>query len=147
MSSIDCIDEIEIHAPIEAVFEAVKDYPNWTQWNPAYKCELLNTQDVVEGSEIRHQYGYKPFLLSDFIRRIDKIDSPDRLEESYISGAIVGKGTWHFKESNGRTKAAFHCQVKGNNGLSRMTFRLSGASSHKVVYAGILKKLKSFCEQ
>ena len=147
MSSIDCIDEIEINASAEKVFEAVKDYPNWTRWNPSYKCELLNTQEVVEGSEIRHQYGYKPFLLSDFVRRIDKIDSPERLEESYISGAIIGKGTWHINESNGRTKVAFHCQVKGNNGLSRMTFKLSGARSHKVVYAGILRKLKNYCEQ
>lgn len=146
MSSIDCIDEIEIDASVERVFETVKDYPSWTQWNPAYKCQLLNTQDVVEGSEIRHQYGDNPLLRSVFIRRIDKIEAPSKLEESYISGPIIGKGTWHIKESNGRTTVAFHCQVKGNNALSKLVFKLTGDRTHKSVYAEILRKLKNFCE-
>ena len=146
MPAIDCIDEIEIDANVEKVFETVKNYPGWTDWNPRYKCQLLNADVVAEGTEIRHQYGSK-LLGFDFVRRIDKIEASFRMEESYLTGPVIGKGTWLFSQSNGPTTVAFHCQVKANNWVSNLTFKLSGDKTHKAVYAGFLKKLKSFCEQ
>lgn len=146
MAAIDCIDEIEIDASVEKVFETVKNYPRWSDWNPRYRCQLMNSEVVAEGAEIRHQYGSKPMGF-DFVRRIDKIEPYSRLEESYVTGPIIGKGTWLFSELSGRTNVAFHCQVEGNSWLSNLTFKLSGDKTHKAVYAGFLKKIKSFCEQ
>jgi len=146
MSSIDCIDEILINAPIEKVFDTVLDYPNWKQWIPIYKCYLQNSDSVKEGSEIRHQYGYKPFIISDFVRRIDKVDTNKRLSESYISGGLLGKGTWYFTESNGKTKAAYHCQVTANNLFNNLTFKFLGSKAHQNVYEPLLIKLKNHCE-
>ena len=146
MTAIDCIDEIEIDASVEKVFETVRNYPRWTDWNPRYRCQLINSDVAAEGTEVRHQYGSMPMGF-DFVRRIDKIEASSRLEESYVKGPILGKGTWLFSELNGRTTLAFHCQVEGNSWLSNLTFKLSGDKTHKAVYAGFLKKLKSFCEQ
>ena len=73
MPFIDCVDEIEIDAPVSVVFEVVANYPQWQQWNPIYRCELIKEDRVVVGAQLRHRYGYKPFILSDFVRQIDTI--------------------------------------------------------------------------
>jgi hypothetical protein len=135
MTAIDCIDEIAIDASVEKVFETVRNYPRRTDSNPRYRCQLINSEVVAEGTEVRHQYGSMLMGL-DFVRRIDKIEASSRLEESYVKGPILGKGTWLFSELNGRTTVAFHCQVEGNSWLSNLTFKLSGDKTHKAVYAG-----------
>lgn len=146
MPSIDCKDEIRISAPIEKVFAVVSDYPNWKKWIPIYKCYLLNSDSVNEGSEIRHQYGYKPVIISDFTRRIDKIEPNQEISESYIAGGLLGTGIWQFREEGTDTIASFHCMVRSNNLLNSIMFLLLGKNAHRSVYEPLLLKLKRYCE-
>jgi hypothetical protein len=144
--SIDCKDEIEIDAPIEKVFDVVFDYQNWNQWIPIYSCYHLGQGEIGVGSKVHHQYGYKPLILGDFVRSIDAVSQYEWLEESYIDGGLIGKGVWHFKESDNRTIASFHCIVRSNKLLTHLSFILMGKMAHRSVYGPLLKKLKAHCE-
>lgn len=146
MPSIDCKDEVRIDAPTGIVFKVVSDYPNWKDWMPIYKCYLLNSDIVKEGAEIRHQYGYKPIIISDFVRRIEKIESNIAIHESYISGGLLGKGVWQFVQEGNETVASFHCMVTSNNLLNSLLFLIMGKRAHRNVYEPLLQKLKAYCE-
>lgn len=147
MPYIDCLDEIEINAPASAVFDVVSNYPEWEKWIPIYKCHLLNSDTIGVGTQVHHQYGYKPIILSDFIRRIDAIDENHSIEESYISGDLLGKGIWQFKEVSNKTLASYHCMVKSNKPFAHISFLLMGKMAHRNVYKPLLEKLKAHCER
>jgi ribosome-associated toxin RatA of RatAB toxin-antitoxin module len=146
MPSIDCIDEITINAPASVVFDVVSNYSHWKQWIPIYNCSLLNSQQVEVGAKIHHQYGYKPFILSDFIRKIDAIEANELIEESYIEGDLLGKGCWRFIDNNNKTVVSYHCVVTSNTPLAHLSFLLLGKMAHRSVYKPLLKKLKKHCE-
>ena len=146
MPYIDCSDEIEIDAPASVVFGVVLNYPNWKQWIPVYNCTPIDSQSIEVGAKVHHQYGYRPLILSDFIRSIDAITPSQSIEESYIEGDLIGKGVWRFKEKNNKTIASYHCMVKSNKLFAHISFLLMGEMAHRNVYKPLLKKLKSHCE-
>lgn len=146
MPYIDCIDEIEISAPVSTVFETVLNYPNWKKWIPIYKCSLIEGTNIEVGAKVHHQYGYKPIILSDFIRSIDSINPNVKLEESYIDGDLLGKGVWRFQEKNGNTIVSYHCMVNSNKLFAHISFLIMGKMAHRNVYKPLLKKLKVYCE-
>ena len=146
MPSIDCLDEIEINVPVAVVFDVVSNYSGWNQWIPIYNCSLLDSQSFEVGATIRHQYGYKPIIFSEFIRSIDGITSNQSIEESYIEGDLIGKGVWRFEERNNKTIASYHCMVKSNKLFTHLSFLLMGKRAHRNIYKPLLKQLRSHCE-
>ena len=146
MPSIDCLDHIEIQAPAALVYRVVSDYANWSQWNPSYNCYLLDAEVVTEGARVHHQFGKKPFILSDFIRRVDVMCEAEGLEETYLEGDLVGTGVWQFEEREGVTRAAYHCKVDSNTAMTHISFLLLGGKAHSNVYQALLKRLKAHCE-
>lgn len=84
MSAIDSKDSIEINCRAEKVFNVVSDYNYQNRWFPGYRCKIRNSESIFEGAIVDHIYGKPPFILGRFTRRIEKIDYPFRLEESYI---------------------------------------------------------------
>ncbi|WP_101759104.1 SRPBCC family protein [Oceanicoccus sp. KOV_DT_Chl] len=146
MPFIDCVDEITIEAPASMVYQVVANYPQWKKWIPVYQCSLINQDSVVVGAQLRHQYGYKPIILSDFVRQIDAMIPGESIEESYIEGDLIGKGIWRFLEKNNKTTVSFHCAVQSNKVFSHLSFLLMGKMAHRNVYKPLLKKLKEHCE-
>lgn len=146
MPSIDCIDEIDISAPQDIVFNTVADYASWDQWVPMYQCELLNGSEIAAGVQVSHRYGPPKLTLSSFIREIDSVTPHDGLEESYIAGDLIGKGYWSFKPVAGGTRVSYHCVVRSNTFLSHVSLLLTGERGHKGVYKTLLEKLKERCE-
>lgn len=146
MTAIDVKDSIEINAPPDAVFEVISNYGSKQKWFPNYRCVIQNADKIAEGVTVEHIYG-KPFVLSRFTRRIDKIVPGHRLEESYIDGDLRGTGVWTFEKKGNGTLASFHCKVDGNTWFTRVSFRLIGNKAHSDTYQKLLKALKYYCEK
>jgi len=147
MSAIDSKDSIEINCRAEKVFNVVSDYNYQNRWFPGYRCKIRNSESIFEGAIVDHIYGKPPFILGRFTRRIEKIDYPFRLEESYISGDLRGTGIWTFEESSGKTTASFFCRVDGNTLSTWLLFKIRGNRAHSDIYAKLLSALKSHCEE
>lgn len=147
MPYIDCVDEIEINAPASLVYAVVSNYPQWHTWLPVYRCTLLNGDKVEEGTRVLHEYGYKPFILSRFVRVINKMVDGSELQESYIEGNLRGKGRWSFAERDGVTTASYHCQVHSHSLVTHVSFLLMGRAAHSNVFKTLLIKLKDCCER
>jgi len=146
MASIDVVDSITINAPSETVYSVIADYENITKWLPIYRCTLRDAKRIAEGVEVEHRYGYPPLILSSFTRRIDRMVEGQRLEESYIEGAMLGTGTWTFEAQDGQTVASYHCKVEANSLMTRLMFTINGAKAHSNTYETFLKALKTHCE-
>lgn len=147
MASIDVVDSIQINAKPEDVYAVIADYANITDWLPIYRCTLRDADQIAEGVEVEHRYGYPPLILSSFTRRIDRVVVGKRLEESYIDGAMLGTGIWSFEASGEQTTVSYHCKVKSNSLLTKVMFRLNGAQAHSNTYETLLKALKKRCEE
>jgi uncharacterized protein YndB with AHSA1/START domain len=146
VASIDVVDSIRINAQPEDVYAVIADYANITAWLPIYRCTLRNTDCIAEGVEVEHRYGYPPFVLSSFTRRIDAMVAGKRLEESYIDGAMLGTGIWNFEAEGDQTIASYHCKVEANNLMTKVVFTLNGAKAHSNTYQTLLKALQRHCE-
>lgn len=146
MPSIDVIDTIEIDAEPSLVFEVVADYAGISTWLPIYRCELLDAQVLEVGTTVRHRYGYPPFIISDFTRRVDSIDPGRGLQESYIDGNLRGTGTWRFEAKGNLTRASYHCKVNSHSLGTHISFMLFGNQAHSGVYKPLLSALKQHCE-
>lgn len=146
MTAIDVIDSIEINTSPETVFNVIADYGNMHKWFPVYNCKVLNANKIAEGVTVEHIYGKPPFVLSHFIRRIDRIVPGSRLEESYIDGDLRGTGVWTFEKKGNATIVAYDCKVDGSTWFTRLSFKLIGNSAHSNTYQKLLKALKQHCE-
>ena len=80
------------------------------------------------------------------MREIKSIDAPKRIDEAYVSGALVGTGSWIFTEEESGTRVAYDCQVDGTGMMMKIAMKLFGTSAHSKVYQNILNSLKSHCE-
>ena len=146
MPAIDCIDAMDIRAPAEELYDRIVDYPAWREWNPIYRCEWIDGDGPAEGVKVKHSYGYPPFIMSSFIRRIDRIVPGERLEESYIEGDLIGTGVWTFEEDDGVTTVSYLCKVRSNSLMSHLSLALAGEKGHSSVYQTLLGKLKDLHE-
>lgn len=148
MPAINVIDRIYINAPAELVYQTVADYRNITRWFPLAQCTLINASRLEEGVKVKHVYGYPPLMkVSTFTRQIDRMVPNQWIEESYIEGDLRGTGVWNFTEQDGKTLAAFHCDVSAKTFITKMAFMSAGSLSHRMAYKQLLKALKVFCEQ
>ena len=88
----------------------------------------------------------KKRVLSQFIRRIDRIEEGQRLEESYIEGDLLGTGVWTFIAEGEGCRVAFNCTVKGNTFGAKLGIWLTGAKLHNKFYQNLLTHLKAHLE-
>jgi uncharacterized protein YndB with AHSA1/START domain len=148
MPSIDTVDSIEIHAPVEEIFDIVLDYPRMHEWYPRYRVEVIGGGEVVEGARLRHELSPPGSpVKSRFTRTIHRIDRPGTIEESYDDGDLVGRGRWQFEAlAQHAARASFHCQVRSNRLLMHLGFALGGERGHHMVYRELLAALKARVE-
>jgi uncharacterized protein YndB with AHSA1/START domain len=148
MPSIDTVDSLEIHAPAQALFDIVLDYPRMHEWYPRYRVEVIGGGAVVEGARLRHELSPPGSpVKSRFSRTIQSIEPPKSIEESYDDGDLVGRGRWEFETlAPGETRVSFHCRVRSNRLLMHIGFAIAGERGHKMVYKEILAALKARAE-
>jgi uncharacterized protein YndB with AHSA1/START domain len=112
------IDEWDVEAPMEAVFDALSDpasYPLW--WRPVH-IEADVDRPPAEG-QVAHQHfkGRLPYHLhtrSEIIRR----ERPTVLEAT-VTGDLSGRGVWTLAERVGRTHVRFDWRVNADRPLLR----------------------------
>ena len=146
MPAISVIDDIVIQAPAQLIFDVIADYNNFTSWCPDYHCEILGADKISEGVQVAHCLGKPPFT-TEFVREIKSIEAPKRIDEAYVSGALVGTGSWIFTEEEGGMRVAYDCNVDGIGIFMKLAIKLFGTSSHSKVYNNILNSLKGYCEE
>ena len=146
MPAISVIDEIIIKAPIQLIFDVIADYNNFNSWCPDYHCEIQGTDRISEGVQVFHCLGKPPFK-TEFVREIKYIESPKRIDEAYISGPLIGTGSWILTEEENGTRVAYDCNVDGIGIFMKLAIKLSGTYSHSKVYNNILNSLKGYCEE
>jgi uncharacterized protein YndB with AHSA1/START domain len=92
-----CVD-----APIETVFEVLRDsagYPRW--WKGVQSVELLEPGDDIGLGELDHftWRSVLPYSLG-FDLRVTRVERP-HLIEAYAAGELEGIGTWRLYEGQG----------------------------------------------
>jgi uncharacterized protein YndB with AHSA1/START domain len=96
------VDEWDVDAPIEAVFDALADartYPDW--WKPVYRSVEGEGEPGV-GQQTRHSFkGKLPYTLT-MEGRTTSYDRPSSLEFD-VDGDLRGRGKWTLTPRNGKT--------------------------------------------
>ena len=113
------VDEWDVAAPAEAVFDALADgrsYPAW--WRPVY-LEVEADGDPEVGKVSRQHFkGRLPYHLRTE-SRIVAFDPPSSLEVD-VDGDLRGHGTWTLTPlADGRTHVRFDWQVFADRPLLR----------------------------
>ena len=112
------IDEWEVGAPIEDVFEALADartYPEW--WRPVYITVVADGPPEV--GSVSHQYfkGRLPYKLRTR-STIVAMERPARFEIE-VEGDLSGRGVWTLREADGRVRVHFDWRVNADRRLLR----------------------------
>jgi uncharacterized protein YndB with AHSA1/START domain len=112
------VDEWDVKAPPEAVFDALADartYPEW--WRPVYlEAEADGPPEL--GRESRQLFkGRLPYRLKtrSTITRME----PPRVLEADVTGDLRGHGIWTLTEREGGTHVRFDWQVFADRPLLR----------------------------
>jgi uncharacterized protein YndB with AHSA1/START domain/quercetin dioxygenase-like cupin family protein len=113
------VDQWEVAAPPEAVFEAISDagsYPRW--WRPVYLS--VETDGPPElGKETRQHFkGRLPYRLN--TRSVIVALDPPRTIAADVDGDLRGRGTWTLTPTARGTHVRFDWQVKADRLLLRV---------------------------
>jgi uncharacterized protein YndB with AHSA1/START domain len=112
------IDEWDVDAPKEHVFEALADartYPQW--WTPTYK-EVSSDGPPEVGRESRQRFGGKlPYTLTT-TSRVVRLERSDELEVDVV-GDLRGRGVWTLSDRDGKVHVRFDWRVFADRPLLR----------------------------
>lgn len=113
------VDEWDVAAPPESVFDAVADsrsYPQW--WRPVY-LEVQADGPAAPGSAASHHFkGRLPYHLHTR-SMIVEIDPPHRVTAD-VDGDLRGRGTWTLTPAAQGTHVRFDWQVHADRALLRV---------------------------
>ena len=112
------IDEWDVDAPREAVFEALADastYPRW--WKPVYKSVETDGPPEVGRKSRQHFKGRLPYTLNT-TSEIVRYEPPREFEVSVV-GDLTGHGIWTLTPSNGEVHVRFDWRVIADRPLLR----------------------------
>jgi uncharacterized protein YndB with AHSA1/START domain len=112
------IDEWDVAAPQEAVFEALADastYPQW--WKPVYIEVEVDGPPEVGRTSIQHFKGRLPYTL-EMSSEIVRYEPPSEFEISAV-GDLTGRGVWKLTPSDGKVHIRFEWRVIADRPLLR----------------------------
>jgi uncharacterized protein YndB with AHSA1/START domain/quercetin dioxygenase-like cupin family protein len=113
------VDQWEVAAPPEAVFDAIADarsYPQW--WRPVY-LEVESEGPPEVGKESRQHFkGRLPYHLH--TRSVIIALDPPRTITADVDGDLRGRGTWTLTPTPGGTHVRFDWQVMADRRLLRV---------------------------
>lgn len=112
------VDEWDVEAPIEAVFDALADartYPEW--WRPVYLA--AESDGPPEVGRVSHQRfkGRLPYKLRT-TSEIVALERPRRIEAK-VEGDLAGRGVWTLTPRDGGTHVRFDWHVNADRPLLR----------------------------
>jgi uncharacterized protein YndB with AHSA1/START domain len=112
------VDEWDVDAPQEAVFDALADartYPTW--WKPTYR-EVQADGPPAVGCASRQKFKAKlPYTLS-IVSTIVRLDSPHEFEVD-VDGDLRGLGVWTLSAADGKVHVRFDWRVHADRALLR----------------------------
>jgi uncharacterized protein YndB with AHSA1/START domain len=112
------IDEWDVDAPQERVFDALADartYPRW--WTPTYK-QVESDGPPEVGRESQQRFGGRlPYTL-ETRSRIVRMSPPDEFEVE-VDGDLRGRGTWTLTPRDGKVHVRFDWRVFADRPLLR----------------------------
>jgi uncharacterized protein YndB with AHSA1/START domain len=113
------LDQWDVDAPIERVFEALADartYPSW--WKPVY-LEVDASGPPAVGCVSRQRFkGRLPYQLKT-TSEIVRLERP-REFEIRVEGDLTGRGVWTLTEAGGRVHVRFDWLVLADRPLLRV---------------------------
>lgn len=113
------VDQWEVAAPPEAVFDAIADarsYPEW--WKPVY-LEVESDGPPERGKESRQHFkGRLPYHLR--TRSVIAALDPPRTITADVDGDLRGRGTWTLTPTERGTHVRFDWQVHAVRRLLRV---------------------------
>jgi uncharacterized protein YndB with AHSA1/START domain len=112
------IDEWDVDAPLEAVFEALADagtYPEW--WRPVYIDVQCDGPPKVGRVSKQHFKGRLPYTLRT-TSEITQMDRPRSFEVNVV-GDLSGRGQWTLTPRDGRVHVRFDWRVYADRPLLR----------------------------
>ena len=113
------VDEWDVAAPPEAVFEAIADarsYPRW--WRRVYIDVEADGPARVGASARQHFKGRLPYHLRTR-SVIAEVDAPRRVVAD-VDGDLRGRGTWTLTPARQGTHVCFEWQVHADRRLLRV---------------------------
>jgi uncharacterized protein YndB with AHSA1/START domain len=112
------VDEWDVDAPCEAVFDALADgstYPDW--WRPVYISVKSEGPPEVGRISRQHFKGGLPYTLKTR-STLTALDRPNRIEVDVV-GDLSGHGIWTLTDRDGRTHVRFDWEVTADRPLLR----------------------------
>jgi mannose-6-phosphate isomerase-like protein (cupin superfamily)/uncharacterized protein YndB with AHSA1/START domain len=112
------LDEWDVAAPIEAVFDAIADartYPEW--WRPVYMEATTDGPPAIGRTSSQYFKGRLPYKLrtrSEIIRL-----EPPRIVEADVRGDLSGRGLWTLTPTERGTHVRFDWRVLADRPLLR----------------------------
>jgi uncharacterized protein YndB with AHSA1/START domain len=112
------VDEWDVDAPPEAVFDAIADartYPDW--WKPVYIDVDAEGEPALGHASRQHFKGRLPYELRT-TSRIVELDPPS-LVAAEVEGDLRGYGRWTLTPTPSGTHVRFDWQVHADRPLLR----------------------------
>jgi uncharacterized protein YndB with AHSA1/START domain len=113
------VDEWDVDAPRERVFDALVDartYPEW--WTPIYR-EVESDGPPAVGVSSRQRFKANlPYTLTT-VSTITAMDRPESFEVD-VTGDLRGHGLWTFTERGGRVHVRFDWRVHADRAVLRV---------------------------
>ena len=112
------IDEWDVDAPQERVFDALADartYPDW--WTPIYKEVRADGPPELGRVSVQRFGARLPYTL-ETRSTIVRLDRPHRLEVD-VEGDLRGHGTWTLSRRDGKVHVRFDWRVLADRPLLR----------------------------
>jgi uncharacterized protein YndB with AHSA1/START domain len=113
------VDEWDVAAPPEPVFEALADaraYPRW--WTPVYLEVEADGPAAIGATSYQHFKGRLPYHLRTR-SVITALDRPATITAE-VDGDLRGRGTWTLTPTDGGTHVRFDWQVHADRRLLRL---------------------------
>lgn len=113
------VDEWDVRAPIESVFDALADartYPEW--WAPVYKQVDADGPPRVGSTSTQRFKGKLPYTLTTQ-SRITRLERPHLIAGDVV-GDLSGHGLWTLTERGDLTHVRFDWTVRADRPLIRV---------------------------
>jgi mannose-6-phosphate isomerase-like protein (cupin superfamily) len=143
------VDEWDVDAPIEAVFDALADartYPLW--WRSVYIDVEASGPPAVGAITRQHFKGRLPYHLrtSSHVIRLER----PTLIEGLVEGDLSGRGLWTLSERDGATHVCFDWRVDADRRLLRVlspVLRPLFAWNHNWAIARAIEGLEPYAQR
>jgi hypothetical protein len=143
------IDEWNVDAPQERVFDALADartYPEW--WTPIYR-EVEADGPPEVGRESRQKFKANlPYTLST-VSTIVQMARPDRFEVDVV-GDLRGHGIWTLTQRDGKVHVHFDWRVHADRMLLRVltpVLRPLFRWNHNVAIKAAMRNLEPYARR